>query len=247
MESTTELHLSEIVRKYPAAAALFEKYDMDYCCHGKQTVSEACEGDLTKFQKVEHALHRIFENDLANTAAVHYEKMSVGELINHIVNKHHSYVKESMPDILAHLQKVASKHGGRYPEAIKILELFEEVKFEMEQHMVKEEHILFPRIKAIDETHRTKSHKTHYDDIFLSAPINIMETEHEKTGDALHQIREFTNNYLPPEDACTTHRLTYAELKEFEHNLHQHVHLENNVLFPKAIELQKEIEKVLAN
>jgi regulator of cell morphogenesis and NO signaling len=246
METTSELHLSEIVRKYPAAAALFEKYDLDYCCHGRQTVAEACEGDLSKFHKVEHGLHRIFENELTNTTAVHFEKMTAEELIRHIVQKHHAYVRESMPVILSHLQKVFTKHGSRHPELKNILELFEEVKLEMEQHMFKEEQILFPRIQAIEKNYHAKD-INHFDKFFISSPIGVMEIEHEKAGDALHQIREFTNHYTPPEDACTTHRLTYAELKEFEHDLHQHVHLENNILFPKALEMQRLLERLSAN
>jgi regulator of cell morphogenesis and NO signaling len=247
METIDELHVAEIVRKYPASAALFEKYDIDYCCHGKQTLREACEGDLVKFQKVEHALHRIYENELTNTAVVHFESMDLGELINHIINKHHHYIKEYMPVIEAHVHKVFTKHGQRHPELAKIYELFMEVKAEMEQHMFKEEHILFPRIKLINEAFKEKKSVAGFNNSFLSAPIGVMEMEHEKAGDALHLIRELTNNYLPPEDGCTTHRLTYAELKEFEHDLHQHVHLENNILFPKALEMEALLERLSAS
>jgi regulator of cell morphogenesis and NO signaling len=247
MEPVSELHLSEIVRKHPAAATLFEKYDLDYCCHGKQTVREACQGDIIKHNKIEHALHRIFENDLTETGTVHFEQQPLDQLINHIVDKHHHYVKESMPVILEHLRKVTTKHGDRHPELRKVLELFEEVKLEMAQHMFKEEQVLFPRIQFLAESFRTKKQQGMPDKIYLSAPISMMELEHEKAGNALHQIREFTHNYTPPEDACTTHRLTLAELKEFEHDLHQHVHLENNILFPKALAMQKKIDRILSN
>jgi regulator of cell morphogenesis and NO signaling len=247
MEITSELHLAEIVRKYPAAAALFEKYDLDYCCHGKVTADEACEGDLTKLQKVQHALHRIYENELGNTHVPYFDKMTIVELVDHILFKHHHYVKEFMPVILGHLEKLSKKHGSRYPELLKVFELFEEVKLEMEQHMYKEEQILFPRIKIAAEICRTGLSKSIHDKVFLSSPIHVMELEHEKTGDALSQIREFTHHYTPPEDACTTHRLAYSELREFEHDLHQHVHLENNILFPKALDMQRMVERLSQN
>jgi regulator of cell morphogenesis and NO signaling len=241
MNTVKELTLSEIVRKFSSAAPLFEKYDLDYCCHGKRTLQEACEGDLVKFSKVEHSLHRIFENELNNTNVVHFEKMEVADLINHIVNKHHYYVKENVPLIYAHLEKVSSKHGNHHPELLKIFELFNEVKIEMEQHMLKEEHVLFPRIKILAEALRENQLASPPVKAFIAAPVRMMEMEHEKVGEALHLIRELTNNYNPPAEACTTYRLSFNELKEFEHDLHQHVHLENNILFPKALEMEQAI------
>jgi regulator of cell morphogenesis and NO signaling len=245
MNSLFELTLSEIVRKHPSAATLFEKYDLDYCCHGKVPLQEACDGDIVKYHRIEHALHRLFE-DVRELDFVHFERMNLENLINHIIAKHHHYVKESLPVIYARLDKVTTKHGLHHPELLKIFELFFEVKAEMEQHMFKEEQMLFPRIKIIAEAFRQKNSEE-VNDSFLIVPINMMQVEHEKAGNALHQIREFTHDFHAPKSACTTHRLCYAELKEFERDLHQHVHLENNILFLKALEIQKELGNSMLN
>src|SRR5688572_7954357 len=150
MELQTEMPLAEIVKRYPAAAALFEKYELDYCCHGKQTLQQACEGDITKYGKVTHALRPIIQDTLPKNNFVHFENMDVSELTDYIIVKHHGYVKEAIPIIHAHLQKIVTKHGTRHPELNKVFELFEEFVIEMQQHMLKEEQVLFPRIQSID-------------------------------------------------------------------------------------------------
>jgi len=253
MEMEMELTLAEIVQKYPSAASLFEKYDLDYCCHGKRSLEQACEGDLTKYQRVEHALQDVIDHEMAKANFVHYENMGAEELIDHIVVKHHWYLKNSMPVIHAHLKKVSTKHGDRHPQLKQIFELFDELKREMENHMFKEEEILFPRIKDLSEVFHTRNiyqiagSNRLPGKLNVSSPINMMETEHEKAGSILHLIRELTDNYVPPADACTTYRLTFSELKEFEQDLHQHVHLENNILFPEAMKLEENILQLWSN
>ncbi|HEY6063297.1 MAG TPA: hemerythrin domain-containing protein, partial [Chitinophagaceae bacterium] len=180
--------------------------------------------------------------DLKNTeqnsdkVTIDYDKLSLAQLSEYIVTTHHSYVKKEMPQILAYLQKVASKHGDRHPEMLKVLELFAAVNEEMEQHMQKEEQILFPRIvemeKWVEEGNEIRINHT-----YLQAPINMMEQEHDHAGELLAEINKLTNNYIPPVDACTTFKLSFAALQAFEMDLHQHVHLENNILFPKALQL----------
>ena len=151
-----------------------------------------------------------------------------------------------MPQIFAYLQRVSSKHGDRHPEMYKVFEAFNAVKEEMEEHMKKEELILFPRIKSL-ETLITEKTELKLNITYLQAPINMMEEEHEQAGKLLAEIRELTNNYAPPDDACTTYRLSFAALKAFELDLHQHVHLENNILFPKAIDLFKKTSSPILN
>jgi|SRR5215203_1044803 len=241
MERTIDLSLSSIVNKFPAAAGLFEKFDLDYCCHGKHTLKEACKDDTEKFQKVEHMLHRIAENDLTNVDIHNFENEDMGELIKHIVNKHHSYLKESMPTILAHLEKVSTRHGDKNPELFEVYQLFDELKMDMEQHMYKEENILFPRINEINNSLKSSSLHQVVDRQFLNAPINVLQDEHERAGDILKEIKKLTSDYTPPSTACTTYRLSFDELKHFEHDLHRHVHLENNILFPRAVEAQTRV------
>jgi regulator of cell morphogenesis and NO signaling len=162
--------------------------------------------------------------------------MTLTQLADYIVTKHHAYVKAEMPQIFSYLQKVATKHGDRHPEMRKVFELFSVIKNEMEEHMDKEELILFPRIEVAEEG--ALAEKTANMNVFyIQHPIQMMEAEHEKAGQLMTEIRELTGNYTPPNDACTTYRLSFAELRAFESDLHQHVHLENNILFPRAIEL----------
>jgi len=238
--------LAEIVRKFPAAAALFEKFDLDYCCGGKSTLRKACKDEVT-YQKIEHALHRMMEDDSNGSEAVHFETMSATELIDHIVNKHHAFIKSSSPVMQAHLEKVLYKHGSDHPEMEKIVGLFLRLKLEMEQHMFKEEHVLFPRIKAMEMALLKKDAEWEVGKSFVDAPIEAMEAEHDLAGNILHEIKLETNHYEAPANACTTYRLCYDELKQFEHDLHQHVHLENNILFPMALSMQQKLASGILN
>jgi regulator of cell morphogenesis and NO signaling len=138
-----------------------------------------------------------------------------------------------MPTIYGNLEKVVNKHGDRYPYMISVFQLFTAVKEEMTSHMQKEEMILFPRIKEVEKA-VTENNTANTAGGYITGPINVMETEHEHAGELLYEIRRLTNNYTAPEDACTTFKVCIDELKAFEEDLHQHVHLENNVLFPLA-------------
>lgn len=238
MEKTTELSLGAIVNKFPSAAGLFDKFNLDYCCHGKQTLREACNGDMVKFNKVEHALHRIAEDEFTNKDHHNFENEDLGVLISYIVNKHHKYVKESMPVIMGHLEKVSTRHGEKNPELYDIYQLFDELKMDMEHHMYKEENILFPRINEVNNFLKYPTPVLNTDRHFLNVPISVMEDEHEKAGNILHEIKKLTADYTPPPGACTTYKVTFEELKQFEHDLHRHVHLENNILFPRAVKAQ---------
>ena len=141
-----------------------------------------------------------------------------------------------MPQILAYLQKAASKHGERHPEMLKVFELFAAVKEEMEQHMQKEEQVLFPRIQETEKW-VNEGKEMLINHTYLQAPVHLMEQEHEHAGALMAEINTLTDNYHPPADACTTYKLSFAALQAFEMDLHQHVHLENNILFPKALQL----------
>lgn len=232
MENLLENTLASIVRQHHATAPVFEKYHLDYCCNGKRTLSDACavsgiDAD-TLVKELEAATVVPDAPTLQETDAV--------QLIAHIILKHHFYVRQSIPAIAYHLQKVISKHGGKYPHMSAVGHLFSETATELTKHMQKEETILFPRIQQVYHS----GPSTSLPDTFLSDPIAVMEAEHTTAGNNLYLIRSLTNNYTPPEDACTTHRLLLDELQAFENDLHQHVHLENNVLFPLGEKLLKE-------
>jgi regulator of cell morphogenesis and NO signaling len=227
--------LAQIVNNNHRAASVFEKYHLDFCCKGKRTLQQACEESQLNITEVISELE-MTELGNSSTIAIKYEKLSLAQLSEYIVMTHHSYVKKEMPQILAYLEKVASKHSERHPELLKIFELFAAVTEEMEQHMEKEELVLFPRINEIEKwvSEGTGIRINH---TYLQAPINMMEQEHDHAGEMLAEINRLTDNYHPPADACTTYKLSFAALQAFEMDLHRHVHLENNILFPKALQL----------
>lgn len=227
--------LAQIVKGNHRAAPVFEKYHLDFCCKGKRTLQQACEESEIKLEEVVSALENT-EPGNPGSLSGKCEEMSLTQLADHIVAIHHSYVKKEMPAILGYLQKVAAKHGDHHPEMIKVLQLFTDVKQEMSEHMHKEEVVLFPRIKEV-ENKFTAGVELGVTSSFLLEPINMMEKEHDHAGSMLSEIRRLTLNYNPPTDACTTYQLSLSALQAFELDLHQHVHLENNMLFPKALHL----------
>ena len=225
--------LAQIVNDNHKAAAVFEKYDLDFCCKGKRSLQDAC---VEKSLPVDRLLSELQATNPGSEPPVDFGSMTLTQLTDYIVSKHHAYVRSEMPQIHAYLQRVATKHGDRHPEMREVFELFSVIKNEMEGHMDKEELILFPRIEAAEEGAQSKE-VSKMNVLYVQGPIQVMETEHELAGQLMSEIRQLTGNYTPPGDACTTFRLSLAALQAFEVDLHRHVHLENNILFPKAIEL----------
>jgi len=245
MENLNSLSLAQIVNSNHKAATVFEKYSLDFCCKGKRSLAQACSEQQLQVEDVITQLKTVFEED--NKNSVDFAQMSLTQLSDYIVKTHHAYVKNEMPQIYAYLQKVASKHGERHPELYKIFEAFAAVSEEMERHMKKEEMILFPRIKEMEKMAETKNTFAQVSLTYLQGPIVVMEQEHDHAGTLLNEIRILSNNYLPPQDACTTYRLSFASMQAFEMDLHQHIHLENNVLFPGAIALFKKLQTTVLN
>jgi regulator of cell morphogenesis and NO signaling len=226
MIDIVNIPLAKMVMMNSAVAPVLEKYQLDFCCRGKQSLVAAMSGRQEEMEALTMELQDVFNNN--DDKAVDFDKYSLSDLTDHIINVHHRYVREHSPVILNHLEKVASKHGDRHPEMKQILQLFKEVTRELDQHMMKEEVMLFPGIKSLHTAIDRKS-------VQIAAPIHVMEAEHESAGSGMSAIRLFSDNFTPPADACTTYRLSLEELRIFELNLHQHVHLENNILFPKAL------------
>ena len=231
--------LATIVTQNHQTVPVLEKYDLDFCCKGKRTLSDAC---TEKGVSIEALLSELETATNAQPNQLPFKEMDEQQLISYILIHHHFYVKQSMPTILSHVEKVATKHGDRYPYMIKVLQLFTEIKEEMTSHMQKEEMVLFPRIKEVGQLYN-KHQTAGLSNEYITGPVNVMEQEHEHAGELLYEIRELTHNYTPPADACTTFKVSLSELKEFEEDLHRHVHLENNLLFPLA---EKMLQKVMA-
>jgi len=230
MKNIEEATLKNIALEHYEYIPILEKYSLDFCCRGKKTLKEACaENDLS----LEIILDELNEARVPIKIQMPFDEMSADQLISYILVHHHFYVKNAIPTILNHIEKVVTKHGEKYPHMINVLKLFNAASDELIPHMQKEEKILFPRIKLIfgqDENAQASQKIVG----FIDGPISVMEIEHEKAGDLLFEIRRITNHYKAPETACTTHRVCLDELKVFEEDLHQHVHLENNILFPMA-------------
>lgn len=233
MENIEQQSLSGIALQHHELIPVLEKYSLDFCCRGKKTLAEACAEKKLNLQTI---VSEIEQAGRSVKPGLHFAAMNAGELISYIIIHHHFYVKQAMPTIDSHIEKVATKHGERYPKMKRVLELFRDVQAELLPHMQKEEDILFPRIReiaAVAAQQKTLALPPSY----ISGPVAVMEMEHDHAGRLLFEIRELTNNYTPPEDACTTHMVCLEELKAFEEDLHQHVHLENNILFPMAFEM----------
>lgn len=235
--------LAQIVNANYKTASVFEKYNLDFCCQGKRSLQQACTESKVPVEQIISELDNI---TMSGDIGLDFSKMSLSQLVDYIVITHHAYVKQQMPSIFEYVQKVAFKHGQRHPEMLKVLETFAAVQKEMKEHMEKEELVLFPRIKALEKS-ITKNEQPNRETSYLQSPITVLEGEHDHAGRLLEKIRDLTNNYTPPTDACTTYRLSLSSLQAFEFDLHHHVHLENNILFPTALSLYKKMNEASLN
>lgn len=218
-------------------AVVFRKYGLDYCCGGKKSLEEACQKKGLDAQKVKNELDDL---DRMKPDVQHdFDQWPLDKLIHYIVDKHHLYVAEALPMLFELTAKVARVHGEKHPELVQIAQIFDGVAKDLQMHMRKEEAILFPFLTRLSTTQNNGMPLP--TPVFGSVenPIRMMEAEHESAGVEMEEIRQLSQDYSPPTDACTSYRVLFAKLREFEQDLHQHVHLENNILFPKAIALEK--------
>ena len=228
--------IGEYVAKDFRTAAVFSKYGIDFCCKGNRTIEEASEKKNLDFVQIEKEITQLLETK--SDGAIDFRSWPSDLLIDYIEKTHHRYVTEKSAVLLPFLDKLCKVHGHSHPELFEINELFIGCASELAQHMEKEEGVLFPFIKKMVEALRTgvPIEQPHFGTV--ENPIAMMKHEHENEGDRFVKIAELTNNYTPPSDACNTYKVTFAMLQEFEQDLHKHIHLENNILFPKAIEMQ---------
>jgi len=233
-ESFEKTCVGEIVARDFRTAGVFERFGIDFCCGGHQSVADACRAAAADPVDVERALSAMAPAD--NRADNDRTQWPAARLIDHILDIHHAYVRSALPTIAAHLAKLVDVHGSGHPELRRLAAIFGDVSRDLLQHMKKEECVLFPYIREL-----AAGREAPYSSPFgtVENPIRMMRREHQQAGDELRLIRDLTNDYVAPADGCTTYRVTFAELAQFEQDLHRHVHLENNVLFPKAIELER--------
>jgi regulator of cell morphogenesis and NO signaling len=231
-ESFDQATVGEIVGRDFRTAAVFEQFGIDFCCGGRRSLAEACRAAAVDPATVEQALQAIPPG--ANDDDV--TQWSVTRLIDHIVTTHHAYIRSAVPLIERYLARLVEVHGARHPELNRIAVSFDQLGQELQQHMMKEERVLFPYVRELAEADRPIPASPFGT---VENPIRMMEREHRDAADEVHVIRELTHAYATPADGCTTYRVCFAELAQFERDLHRHVHLENNVLFPRAVEIER--------
>ncbi|MDG1805021.1 iron-sulfur cluster repair di-iron protein [Flavicella sp.] len=235
---TKECTVADVVSNNIKTADIFKKHGIDFCCGGGVSLDKICDKKGVSYNVLSEELKNV---DVVTKRAENYDTWNLNFLMDHIVNIHHKYVLDSVDILNQYINKVAKVHGHHYTELLEIQSLFREVAQELNFHMQKEEKILFPYIKYLVQIENGMEEytKPHFQSV--QNPIQVMEEEHESAGDIFKRIAELTNNYTPPKEACNTFKAMYSKLQEFEEDLHQHIHLENNILHPKA----KKIEKMI--
>ena len=239
MNATPDTTIGAIVSGDYRAAAVFQRYGIDFCCGGGRTIEDACRAKSLDPGAVLADVAR--ECATTDAAAPQFATWEPTALMDHIVSTHHAYVRQALTTISAHTRKLADVHGANHPELVEVDRLFAAVAVEMTSHMMKEEHILFPFIVQLQEAAGQGGPAPFIPFGTVANPIHMMEEEHESAGNAMARIRELTGGYQVPADGCTTYRVGLRELDQFEQDLHAHVHLENNILFPKAMKLETEL------
>ncbi len=236
MNITSETRIGELVAQDYRTALVFKKHKIDFCCQGGRTIKEACE----KKDLLESEVLQELENIYTAVAPINnFQDFKLDDLVDYIEENHHLYVAQALPVIQQYLDKVCKVHGAHRPELFQINELFSESAEELSHHMMKEELVLFPFVKRMAQAQRDNEKLELPGYGSVENPIAMMKHEHNTEGERFRKIAELSNDYQPPVEACNTYRVVFALLKEFEEDLHKHIHLENNILFPKAIELEK--------
>ncbi len=239
MTVMTARTVREIVVENPSATRIFERFGIDYCCGGSQLFEQACERSGVSVDEVLDSLQMEEETARAASQTHDWQNEPLGELIAHIKNTHHKYTREETVRLAALLQKVCSVHGKNHPELIGIRETFGWLSQELMTHLMKEEMVLFPYIARMEEAVIQKEPVLPAPFGSVQNPVAMMEHDHDSAGAALRSIRKASNDFTPPPDACVSYQTLYKALAAFEADLHQHIHLENNILFPRAIAMEK--------
>ncbi len=231
-----EKTIGQMVAEDFRAAAVFRKYKIDFCCKGNRTIEEACDNKKVTPEEIYKDLDALNQ---AKAGDIDFNSWPLDLLADYVEKTHHRYVEENSTVLLQYLNKLCKVHADRHPELFEINKLFTESAQELAAHMKKEELILFPFIKRMVAAKQNGEElpKPHFGTV--ENPVAMMKHEHTTEGERFQKIAELTNNYQFPEDACGTYQVTFRMLEDFEQDLHKHIHLENNILFPKAIELEK--------
>ena len=230
-----ELTVADVARQHPAAVPVFERLGIDYCCGGKRTLKDVLAERGLEWSAVEAQLESTLSASRATDDLSSWNDAPLSHITGHIVRRYHGRLREDLPRLSAMADKVIAAHGDRHPELRDVAATLGDLRAELESHMMKEERILFPFIEQLEAggSHPMLGH--------MASPIAVMEAEHDSAGEALASLRATTGGYVPPADACNTLRAYYDGLATLERELHAHIHLENNVLFPRAQALESQV------
>ena len=236
IEEPENVTVGEIVASDFRTAAVFETFGIDFCCGGRRSFADACQRAAADPAAVIDALHALPHEEQGGGDVTRWP---IERLIDHIVGTHHAYVRKALPAIGRHLAKLREVHGERHQELARVAAVFDEVARELSAHLIKEEHVLFPYIRDLAKRAASTANSGRPSPFgTVENPIRMMEREHRDAADGLRIVRELTHEYTTPPDGCTTYAVTMNELANFERDLHRHVHLENNVLFPRAVAVE---------
>ena len=239
MAVMTAKTVRELAVENLAATRVFEKLGIDYCCGGNQSLEQACEKANISPDEVLDALDMAREEAHAAQLPHDWSAEPLSELIAHIKTTHHKYTRDETLRLTALLQKVCSVHGKNHPELFELQGIFSALVQELMTHLMKEEMVLFPYISRMEEAVIQKEPVLPAPFGTVENPVAMMEHEHDSAGNALRAIRKATRDFVAPADACVSYQTLYQALAAFEADLHQHIHLENNILFPRAIAMEK--------
>jgi regulator of cell morphogenesis and NO signaling len=240
MNVTTQTTVAEIASEMPRAIPVFQRHGIDFCCGGRRALAEVCTEKGVGFETI------VGEIETANAqpaqSGTDWTTEPLGALIDHILVRYHAGLKEELPRILALADKVATVHGANHPDTLPALrDTFRDSKDELESHLEKEERVLFPYVRELETAARGLRPSFSIPLGLASGAIGVMEREHEVAGLALKTIHRLTDGFRPPEDACGSYRALFAGLAIFEADLHSHIHLENNILFPRAMGMERKL------
>jgi regulator of cell morphogenesis and NO signaling len=223
----------QLVRGHEGRAQVLAGFGIDYCCGGRTPLEEACSQQGVNIEEVRRALEA---NDDSHEAAgqIDWSAESMTRLANHIASRHHAYLRDMLPRLGGLLDEVVAKHANEHPNLVELREVYTAMWNELLNHMMKEELVLFPFIRTLDKAVRSGRPALPFHCGSVTAPIHVLEDEHQSTGEALRRMRELTFGFQPPRDACKAYRVLLAGLRELESDLHLHIHKDNNFLFPRA-------------
>jgi regulator of cell morphogenesis and NO signaling len=228
-ELNEAITIGEIVANDFRAASVFKDAGIDFCCGGKKTLDEACKEKGVDQESLKEKLSNLEEK--VNSSAYNFNEWDPAFLCDYIINTHHTYVRKSLPDLLHYTKKIAGVHGANHPELAEVAELMVQINNELLEHLQKEEKVVFPAVKELFNKGPENVRE------LLSSELSDLSDEHESAGGAIDRINTITNGFKLPADACNSYRLAFDLLDKFEDDLHTHVHLENNVLFPKIAKM----------